>query len=212
MSITLEQILIDANATLDLDASLPTGDEYELRKNYANQSVRDAIATGQLSEMTQEYITPSSTLATIPLPSNFYEFKHDPMMLDSSGGWVQYQEIDPEDKYDFISSDKYCYVLGNPMEGYNVIFNNPVALTTISMIIQRYPTGMQTLTDKCELSDPTYVVRSIESYVLYSRGDERFPTAKSEKERQMMNMISRDMKTPGGQQRRTKTNFRNPLR
>ena len=212
MAITLEQILIDANATLDLEASLPTGDELTLRTNYANQAVRDAVVTGQLSEMTQEYVIASSTLATIPLPANFYEFKHDPMVLDSVGNWHPYPEIGPEEKYDYSSGDRYCYVMGNPREGYNAIFNNLISNATLSIILSRFPTGMATLSDKCELSDPTYVVRSIESYVLYSRGDERFPTAKSEKERQLKNMMGRDMKTAGGQVHTTKSNFRNPLR
>lgn len=212
MSRTLSQILTDANAVLDLEAALPTGDELTLRQNYANQAVWDAVATGQFSELTQEYLVNSSTLATIPLPSNFYEFKQHPQVLDSSGNWNEYEEIDPQQKYEMSSADRYCYVLGNPVEGYNAVFNQLISMATISMMIQRYPTGMLTLTDKCELSDPTYVVRGIESYVLYSRGDDRFPTANALKERQLEKMYSREMKSPGGQARTTRANFTNPLK
>lgn len=208
---TLGQILTDANATLDLEATLPSGTEFTLRQNFANQAVLDAVVTGQLSEMTQEYLTNSSTLATVPLPSNFFEFKHNPMVLNSSGEWIEYQEIDPNEKYDMSGSDRYCYVLGNPMEGYNCVFNSLISMATISFLIQRYPSGMATLSDKCELSNPTYVTRSIESYVLYSRGDERFPNANTEKNIQLKNMFSREMKSAGGQARVTKSTFSNPL-
>ena len=44
---TLSDILIEANATLDLDASSPTGTELTTRANYADQAVWDAAATGQ---------------------------------------------------------------------------------------------------------------------------------------------------------------------
>lgn len=210
MAKTLQQILIDANATLDLEAALPTGDELTLRQNYANQSVLDAVVTGQLSELTQEYVRASAGI-TLPLPDNFYEFKIDPK-VKIAGGWDTYPEIDPEDKYDMSDNEKYCYVLGNPSEGYSAIFNGLSSGATVSAMIQRYPSGMLTLTDKCELSDSTYVTRGIESYVLYSRGDDRFPTAKALKDRQLESMYSREMKTPGGQARTTQAKFRNPLR
>lgn len=207
---TLREILIDANSTLDLEAALPTGDELTLRQNYANQAVWDALVTGQLSEMTQEFVK-GATGATVSLPSNFYEFQVDPQVLDSTGNWTPYPEILPQEKYSKDSGDKYCYVLGNPVEGYSAVFNNLPSGATVSAMIQRSPSGMQTLTDKCELSDPTYVVRSIESYVLYSRSDERFPTANAMKEKQLRNMYSKEMKTPGGQVRQTRANFKNPL-
>jgi hypothetical protein len=70
---------------------------------------------------------------------------------------------------------------------------------------------MATLTDKCELSDPSFVTSKIESYVLYSRSDERFPTAEARAESQLANMVSKDMKMPGGGLRTARSTFRNPL-
>lgn len=212
MARTLSQILTDANATLDLEAAEPTGDELTLRTNYADQAVWDAVTTGQLRELRQEYVTNSSTFATISLPSNFYEFMHNPMIMDSNGNWHEYEEIAVEDKYGYTSADRYCYVLGNPSEGFNVVFNAIISMATISMIIQRYPSGLATLTDVCELSDPTFVTRKIESYVLYSRGDERLSIAESRANERLLNMTGRNMKTPGGQARTTRANFNNPLR
>jgi len=211
MARTLSQILTDANAVLDLEATLPTGDELTLRANYADQAVWDAAGSGQFHEFDSEYLVNSSTLATIPLPSNWHEFKHNPRVLDSTGVWQEYPEIDPLEKYEKSNDDRYCYVLGNPSEGYFVIFNGLISMATISMIFQRYPSGMLTLTDVCELSDPTYVTRKIESYVLYSRGDERFPTSEQRADLRLKNMYGRGQKSPGGQSRDTKRKFNNPL-
>lgn len=210
---TLGQILTDANSFLDLEATLPSGDELTLRANYANQAVWDASSAGQLSEFKREFVTSATSggIVTIPLPANFREFEQDPKVL-VNGGWIDYPEIDVAEKYDKSSADEYCYVLGNPSEGYFAIFNAMVSGATISMIHQRYPSGMATLSDKCELSDPGYVTRKVESYVLYSRGDERFPTANAESEKRLANMYGRDMKTSGGQGRSTKMTFTNPLK
>lgn len=212
MSRTLLDILIDANATLDLSAEAPTGTELVLRANYANQAVLDAAAIGQFSEFDRIYETNTSTLATISLPSDFHEFKVDPQVLDSSGVWQEYKEILPKDKYGKSSADKYCYVLGNPSEGYVAVFNQLISMATLSILYQRSPSGLLTLTDVCELPDPTYVTRKVESYVLYARGDDRLAVAEGRAQQSLKNMAGREMKTPGGGMRMTGKTFSNPLK
>lgn len=201
MSLTLQQILVDANSILDLEASLPTGDELTLRSNYANQAVQDASAVGQFSEftITADVATPSTvtSLTTVPLGTyNFREFESIPTIMGDPND--QYPEIKPRDRIKMGQSDKYCYVLGNPQEGYFGIFNNLSPNKTLALTMQRYPSGMATLTDVCELPDATYVTRKIESYVLYSRGDERFPTANTNAEKVLQNMSSREGKLSAG--------------
>lgn len=201
MSLTLSQILTDANSTLDLEAALPTGDELTLRENYANQAVQDASAVAQFSEFSvvRDVATPSITtsLTTVSLGTyNFREFEGVPTILGDPDD--QYPQIKPKDRVYQQPSDKYCYVLGNPQEGYFAIFNNLSPNKTLALTMQRFPSGMATLTDVCELSDATYVTRKIESYVLYSRGDERFPTANANAEKVLQNMVSREGKLPGG--------------
>lgn len=211
MSRTLSQILTDANSTLDLEAALPTGDELTLRQNYANQAVEDAAGVAQFSEFDVVYEVNTTTLATISLPTGFRELKTNPRILDSTGNWREYEEILPHDKYNYLTSDKYCMVLGNPQEGYSLYLNSVLSGATLSIIYQRYPSGMATLTDVCELSDATFVTRKIESYVLYSRGDERLSIAESRAQQRLQNMVGRDMKTPGGGARTTPSGFKNPL-
>lgn len=207
---TLSQILTDANAVLDLDASLPTGDELELRTNYANQSLFDATSGIQLSELKSEHLGNISSSLTVPLPSNFRELQEDPHLLLGST-WEAWPEIEAEEKYQRDASERYCYVLGNPAAGYNLIFNNPVANATLSVIYQRYPSGMATLSSVYELSDPTYATRKIESYVLYARGDDKFQIAESRATNILLNMAGREMKGSGGQSRSTPSKISNPL-
>jgi hypothetical protein len=207
---TLLQILIDANSVLDLNAIAPTGTELLTRSNYADQAVWDASGAGQLKEFKQEFTTTTSTLATISLPTNFREFQGWPQ-VQIGGTWTGYEPIMAEDKYDKGQDDKYCYVLGNPAEGYKAIFNNLEVGCPLSIIYQRFPSGLLTLTAVCELSDPTYVTSKIESYVLYSRSDDRFPTAEARANQKLSAMVGKEAKGPGGLGRTTPQNFRNPL-
>lgn len=207
---TLSQILTDANAVLDLEATTPTGDELTLRANYANQAVYDASSSVQLPEFKQEYLGNISTGLTLPLPSNFRELQEHPRLLINDV-WETWTEIEAEEKYDHKGSERFCYVMGNPAGGYNLIFNNPEPNVTLSVIYQRYPSGMASLSNVCELSDPTYVTRKIESYVLYARGDDKFQIAESRANTQLLNMAGRKMKGSGGQTRSTPSTITNPL-
>lgn len=195
---------------MDLEAAAPTGDELTTRVNYANQAVWDASATGQLSEFKCEYLVGISNNVTISLPSNFRELSENPQLYSNSE-WTSFPSVEVEEKYGLGSTEYYSYVLGNPSGGYNLILNNPIADATLSIIYQRFPSGLATLTDKCELSDPQYVVRKVESYVLYSRNDERLQIAESRAESALANLMGREMKTSSGQSGDTRMKFNNPL-
>lgn len=198
MARNLLQILLDAQAFLDLDATTtPSGTDLATRTNYADRAVREAAAYKQLNEFNAVYVTSVSTLASISLPSNFREFLNSPK-LDTGTTIYEYPEIRPQERFDKNTDDKYCYVLGNPGNGYTAVFNNLQVGATLSIDYQRYPVGFATLTDVCELSDDTYVVRKIESYVLQSRSDDRFPIINAEANKILENMAGRSDKTPGG--------------
>lgn len=197
MGRTLQDILIDANAYLDLEAAAPTGTELITRANYANQAVWDASAVAQFSELHQIYEVCVSNNASVTIQQNFREFVIAPKQR-VGGGWVDYPEIKPQERFNKQADEKYCYVVGNPAVGYTAVFNGLSANATISMDFQRYPSGLLTLTDVCELSDPTFVTSKIEAYVLESRNNDRFPIVKAEANGKLQNMVGRESKTPGG--------------
>lgn len=207
---TLSQILTDVNAVLDLEAAEPTSDELTLRKNYANQAVWDASERMQLDEFKSEYLVCISTNVTVPLPANFRELQEDPRLLISSV-WESWPEVEVQEKFDKTTSERYSYILGNPAGGYYLILNSPESNCTLSIIYQRYPSGMATLTDTCELSDPTFVTRKVESYILYARGDDKFQIAESRAENLLINIAGKKMRTTGGQSQDTPMKFVSPL-
>ena len=208
---TLSQILTDANAILDLEASEPTGTELITRANYADRAVHYAAAKVQLPEFKDEF-TSTATCVTVSLPSNFREPMENPRLLDSDGNWREYIMREAEERYVNHDNDYWAYIMGNPSSGYNLIFNSLLTGCTLSFIYQRYPSGLATLTDVCELSDSQYVVDKIESYVLYSRSDERFQIADTRAERALANMTGRGMKGSTGGPKKTQSSFKNPLR
>jgi len=209
--VTLNQILLDASAVLDLSSALPSGDELTLRENYANQAVEDAAATGQFPEFRVEYSLYTTGGTNVPL-SGFRELEVNPRAL-SSTGWREFKEVELVNREDAVSDgEDFCWLTGNPQAGYVLNFSSNLAANmSLSVIYQRFPSGMPTLTSICELSDPTYVTRKVESYVLYSRGDDRFQTAEARANSVLLNMTGRRMKGSGGQYRTTGAGFNNPL-
>lgn len=191
---TLQQILIDATAYLDLTAEIPTGDDLNARINYAQQAVREWSDAYRWKDLSTP-LTSVATLATISLPTNFKEFEGQPK--DLLGNF--YPEIRPADRVYKSTSDKYCYVEGNQSQGYITTFNGLASLATLSLTYQRQPSNMATLTDVCEVPDDLFVVQKVISLVLQSRSDERFPNVDADANRRLANMIGRNMITnPGG--------------
>lgn len=210
MAKTLQEILIDSSSILDLSSSLPTGDDLNTRINYADQAVWDATAVAQLPEFKAEYQAVLTSAVTVPLPVDFREPQENPQLY-AGGAWTEYEIIKPEHKYEKSDGERYCYILGNPSDGYNLIFNALVENSTLSLVYQKFPNGFATLSDKCELSDPQYVTRKVESYVLYSRSDDRFTIAEQRANVALSNMMARGQKM-GVPANSTKSSFNNPLR
>lgn len=191
---TLQQILIDSTAYLDLTAELPTGDDLTARVNYAQQAVREWGDAYRWKELSTPY-TAIASLGTISLPTNFKELEGQPK--DTSNNF--YPEIRPADRVYQGTSDKYCYIEGNQSQGYITTFNGLTSLATLSLTYQRQPSNMATLADICEVPDDLFVVQKVISLVLQSRSDERFPTVEADAQRRLANMIGRNMITnPGG--------------
>jgi hypothetical protein len=196
---TLEQILKNANAYVDLEFTLPIGDDLPVRTNYAQRAVDEWASAYQWRQLKNTFY-PLTTGATVSLPSDFRELVGVPRQ-----GQEDFPEIQPEDRHSKEPTERYLYILGNRSAGHKAIVNNFEADATLSMTYQRYPSNMSTLTSVCEVPDPDYVTQKVISYVLQSRTDERFPIIEAEAKRLLSNMIGREMiRVPGGdnQQRR----------
>lgn len=194
---TLSDILTSANAYLDLESTLPTGTELTTRIDFANQALRDGAAAYRFKEFSETFFPSTSTLTSYSMPTNFRELEGTPAIVDTNGDLIGYPQIKPEERYSKDSDANYCYQTGS-VGNYSLTFNNFTANATISIPYQRFPSGMATLTDVCELPDAEYVKLKLISYVLQSRSDERFPTIEAEANNRLLNMIGRSMLTPTG--------------
>lgn len=190
---TLQDILINANSYLDLDASLPTGDDLTVRIDYAQQAVREWADAYRWKELSTP-LTAIATNTTLSL-TNFKELEGVPR--DANGNY--YPEIEPSERVNMDSGDKYSYVTGNEAEGFTLTLGGIATLATLSLTYQRQPSNMATLTDVCEVPDDLFVVQKVVSLVLQSRSDERFPQVEADAQRRLVNMIGRNtIRTPGG--------------
>lgn len=187
MSRTLSDILIDVNSYLDLDASLPIGDDLEVRVNYAKQAVREWADYYRWKDLSTP-LTALATNTTLSLPTNFRELETQPK--DANNNY--YPEIPQSESVYKDSTDKYSFITGNQAQGYIATFHNLSSLATISLTYQRQPSNMATLTDVCEVPDDQYVVYKVISLVLQSRSDERFPLVEADANRRLRNMVSRN--------------------
>lgn len=204
---TLQDILFSANSFLDLEHALPTGEELATRVNFADQAVKDAASTYRFKEFETLWYPSTSTLASITLPTNFRELSTSPAAMDSTSTFKAYPQVRLEEVTDNLNADNdFCYLLGNDMEGHTLIFHNLEANATLALQYQRFPSGMATLTDSCELPDPEYVKQKVISYVLQSRSDDRFPQIEADAQRRLQNMVGRQMIQPKGGVNRTPTN------
>jgi len=204
---TLQDILYSVNSFLDLEYALPTGEELATRVNFADQAVKDAASIYRFKEFETIYYPSTSSLMSISLPSNFRELSSSPMEMNSSGTYKAFPQVRLEEIGENTNSNNdFCYLLGNDMEGHTLVFNGLTANATLSLQYQRYPSGMATLTDICELPDPEYVKQKVISYVLQSRSDDRFPQIEADAQRRLQNMVGRQMVQPKGGVNRTPTN------
>lgn len=201
---TLEEILKSSNSFLDLEYSLPTGTELTTRIDFTNQAVKDACSAYRFREFTQPYEV-LATNASLPMPDNFRELEEAPAVRDTNGDWISYPQIRPEERFTKTDDAYYCYQVGSPKD-YTLVFNNLTANATVSIQYQRYPSGMATYSDVCELPDAEYVRLKLISYVLQSRSDERFPIIDAEANNRLVNMIGRSMIQPSGGLKRIPTN------
>lgn len=195
---TLQQVLQDSAAYLDLDPSLPTGTELDVRINYARQALNEWAAAYNWRQLKQPFF-PNATGATVSLPSNFRNLIGAPRNLTGNGVWQEYPQIQPEERYNYNTTDYYCYIWGDAASGYSVVFNNLASNASLSIDYQRYPSGLATLSDSIEADDGEYIKMKVISYVLQSRSDDRFPIVDADANRMLQNMIGREnIVNPGG--------------
>lgn len=199
MAQTLEDLLKDQNSILERSYDTPTDDELTYRVSVINQSIRKWGNTARWKQLKEE-LKPSVTSAnaSISLGENHREFLQAPQVQIGTSNWREYQEIQIEEKYAKDESDYYCYVGGNPASGYFAQFNNLASGASLSITHLIYPSGLATLTDRCEVPDPEFVLFDSTATIL-GPSSPRFTEMRTLANESLRNMLNRNViLTPGG--------------
>ena len=200
---TVSQVLQDSAAYLDLDPTLPSGTELDVRLNYVKQAINEWGSAYNWKQLNQVYSPSAATMASIPLPTNFRNLIGAPRNLVGTGRWQEYPQIQPGERYNYGTTDNFCYILGDPAQGYTIIFNGLASSASLSIDYQRYPSNVATLTDSVEVDDGEYIKLKVISYVLQSRSDDRFPIVDSNANQLLTNMMGRENVQNAGGSRST---------
>jgi len=196
MSTNLNELQRRIAALVDQTTDLPTagGDDWNLRLKYLNMAQREWVEVYQWPILYKEYCflaSTASSLATYDLPSDFRKLVGYPKITADGTTTDEYPVIRPQEKEQYLGTDKYCYVLGNESEGYKLIVNPPSIVSGASIFVpyQSIPTSLASPTDVSVCPNPDFLVQRAIAYLYEAREDARFPTAKAEADKILARML-----------------------
>jgi hypothetical protein len=190
---TLNDVLTSVAAYINQDPTIPTGSELTMWVDLVNQSQEewaDVIQWRQLRVPTSFPSTyPGQT--SIGLPVNFKKLMTP---VYDQGKSVSnpdiYDEINPDERYRKLSTDKYVCVVGNDVTGYGLIINPGLpSLASLSCDIQVNPSSLATLNHVATCPDKQFLVARTLAKILSARSDTRFPSMYQESNDHMGHMI-----------------------
>lgn len=204
---TLEEILQRIGSYVDQDSATPTDSDLAIRSNFVNFAYEEWANSYDWDETRSTYTFSPVTASTVSvaLPADYMKIQ-SPLYEQTSetSRANKYTEIKESDHWAYNNTDKVFYVSGNRSIGYTLLV--PRGLTsgaTCELKYQSHPTSLATLTAIPVMSNPNYLVQRGIAFVLESRGDTRFPTAKSDADRILGSMIEHQnvIRSGGGENR-----------
>jgi len=201
---TLNSVLNDVAAFVDQDTTLATGTELTVRVNLINQALQEWAEAYEWKQLRQQgALTFALSGVSVALPSNFKRLM-SPVYDESVSPNTEYREIDADDQYKKVSSDKYVIVGGNNSSGLFINFN-PGMASGMSLVYQYQstPSSLATLADISVCPSGEFLAKRTIAYIFQSRSDGRFPIVKSESDDLLSNMIEDEAVFTGAQNNRT---------
>jgi hypothetical protein len=210
----LSSILTNVGAKVNQDTSALAGSELLVTVNYADQAQTDWADTYDwpLLRKTQS-VTVLLSMTSIGLPNNFRKLL-SPVIDRSLTASNTYVEVKPEERFDKLSTDRYCYIQGDDVTGRYMVIN-PGLPSGASIIFdyKSFPSSLATSSDAVTCPSPRFMTERIAFYILEARSDQRFPVVEA-RSNQILEGLVEEVNTPsGGENNRTqdwarKTNFR----
>lgn len=181
------------------DAPTAGNDTWDLRLKYINRAQNKWQGISDWPQLYKEVFTNTSQATgnvTVAMPADFKKLAGYPLIVESTTETgTEYSQIDPWERKQYGSTDKFCYVLGEPSGGYQLILH-PGSLVSGASIYYNYWSGGATLASPTDVSmcpDPEYLVNESVAQLWESREDPRYPEMKSEADRRLAQMLENDM-------------------
>lgn len=198
MAVTLDYLQGQVAALVDQnqDTSDISTDDYSLRLNYFNRAFNEWAESYDWSELYKEYnalVSTSTGNASIALPADFRKLASFPLITWTGSTTDKFPQVDPINDGQFSDTDKRAWIIGGPSSGY-VLRVFGVTLASGSSVKVPYYSSPQSLASPANIvniPNPEYLVQRTIAYIWQGREDPRFPDAKAEADRILLNMIER---------------------
>lgn len=177
------------------DSTPPTagGDDWNLNLTYLNMAQNEWGEAYGWQSLFKEVHTLSSTStanSTLSLPNDFRRLDGFLRICDETNSEHEYSLIEPATKSQYVSTDKFCYLLGYP-GSYSLVINPGTHGTGASIFYSYWasPASLVSPVDVSMCPDPAYLVQRSIAYLWEARDDGRFPQAKAESEKILARML-----------------------
>lgn len=195
MAVDVTEIQKRISAIVDQDENSVTAgdDDWTLRLKYINMAQTEWAESYQWPTLFKEVYTKASTSTanvTLSLPSDFRKFDGYLTICDEDNSANEYAQVQPQEKSQYVESDKYFYILGDPNGYYAVI--NPGTHASGASIAYSYWASPASLVSPANVSmcpDPNFLVQKTVGYLWRARDDGRFTFAEAEAEKILSRML-----------------------
>jgi hypothetical protein len=194
MRLTVDDIMTQIAASVNQEATSPTGAEYTLWLAYINRAVAEWSEAHDWEVMKKTYlpsVTAAST-ATVPLPTNFKKLS-GPVKYWSGNitGGEDWPEILPEEISIYNTQDKYFTITGDISSGFYLLWNPATLPSGASISIPYYsmPTSLASPSQVPVVTDSQFLVDRTIGFILESRSDSRFQETETKARDKLLEMV-----------------------
>lgn len=200
MASTVDDIQSRVAAIVDQDESttnISTAD-YSLRLNYINRREMDWAEKGKWQSLYKEFNTQTSTVSgntSVSLPSDFRSLAGFPQIVQSNSVDIEFPEVRGQEEPQFISSDRYVKILGNPADGYTMVVHggneNGQLVSGASIFVSYFksPASLISPANVVTCPNPEYLVKGVIADVWKAREDARAELQDVEADQVLANML-----------------------
>jgi hypothetical protein len=176
---TVTELMNRIKSHIEENATAPTAgsDEWNLYLSYLNQALRDWEDTYDWSHLYREFNGFNSG-TTIAMPSDFRKMAGY-FKAVQDGAVYNYERIRPELRYKYSEDAKYCYLVGDNANGFNLIINGATLSSTTSIYYSYYRNAgtLASASDETMVPNPQYLVEKALTYYWRAEDDNRFQVA-----------------------------------